>query len=330
MAVIGNKSATLIDVANATDAGGRIADVAELLNQTNALLEDMPCVESNQETSHKSVIRTGLPSATWRKLYEGVQPSKSTRTPVIDTIGMLEARNHVDKDVANLNGNTAAFRLSEAVAEVEAMNQTMASTLFYGDTTVNPERFTGLTPRYDTLSASVPVSQNVISGGGAGSDNTSIWLVGWSPQTIFGVYPKGSKAGLDHEDLGLQDVTDANGGFYRAYKDWWQWKCGLVVKDWRYAVRICNIDVSNLTSESSAADLIKLMIKATHRIPFLSMCKPVFYANRTVREMLDIQALNKSSNVLAIKEAADQFKTTFMGIPIKTCDQILLTEATVS
>jgi len=330
MAVIGNKGATLIDIANSLDPQGRVADVAELLNQTNALLEDMPFKEGNQVSGHRSVIRTGLPSATWRKLYEGVQPSKSTRTPVVDTCGMLEARNHVDKDVAEENGNTEAFRLSEAVAEVEAMNQTMAGTVFYGDHTANPERFTGLTPRYNTLSTSVPVSQNVISASGSQSDNTSIWLIVWGDNTVHGFYPKGSKAGLQHENLGLQDVQDANGGYYRAYKDWWQWKCGLVVKDWRYAVRICNIDVSNLTGESSAADLIKLMIKAMHRIPFLTMGRPVFYANRTVREMLDIQALNKSNNALSIRESAGQFSTNFLGIPIKTCDQLLNTEAAVS
>jgi len=152
----------------------------------------------------------------------------------------------------------------------------------------------------------------------------------WGDNTVFGVYPKGSKAGLQHEDLGLQDVQDANGGYYRAYKDWWQWKAGLVVKDWRYAVRICNIDVSNLVSESSAADIIKLMIKAIHRIPFLTMGRPVFYANRTVREMLDIQALNKSTNTLSIREAAGQFSTSFLSIPIKTCDQLLNTEAQVT
>ena len=330
MAVMGSNSSTLIDVANSLDPDGRVAKVAELLNQTNALLEDMPFIESNMETGHRSVVRTGLPSATWRKLYQGIQPSKSTRTPVVDSCGMLEARNHVDKDVAELNGNTAAFRLSEGIAEVEAMNQTMAQTLFYGDTTINPERINGLTPRYNTINTAVPISHNVLNGNGVGSANTSIWLVVWGENTVFGIYPKGSRAGLVHEDLGLEDVLDGQGGFYRAYKDWWQWKNGLVVKDWRYCVRIANIDVNNLTTENSAADIIKLMIKSIHRIPYITMGRPVFYANRTIREMLDIQALNKSNYVLAIKEAAEQFKTTFMGIPIKTCDQLLLTEAKVS
>ena len=60
------------------------------------------------------------------------------------------------------------------------------------------------------------------------------------------------------------------------------------------------------------------------------MCRPVFYSNRTVKEMLNIQALNKSNYALAIKEAAHQFQTTFMGIPIKTVDALLLTETRVT
>jgi hypothetical protein len=67
----------------------------------------------------------------------------------------------------------------------------------------------------------------------------------------------------------------------RAYQERWQWKAGIALKDWRYAVRIPNIDISNLVAKSSAADLIELMIKATYRIPSADrLCKPVFYMNR--------------------------------------------------
>lgn len=329
MATIGANNPTLIDIANSMDPNGSVAAVAEVLNQTNSLLQDMPFYESNLPTGHRSVIRTGLPSATWRKFYQGVPPSKSTRAPVVDSIGMLEARNEIDKDECDLNGNTTAFRLSEATAEVEGMNQTMATTVIYGDSTINPEQFHGLAPRYGAIASGGSIKQNIIDGGGTGSVNTSVWLVGWGAQTVFGTFPKGSKAGLVHEDLGIIDAFDASNYRFRAYADRWQWKCGIVVKDWRYAVRICNIDVTNLTTENQAADLIKLMIRAIHRIPYLSMCRPVFYANRTVREMLDIQALNKSNYALSIREAAGQFQTSFMGIPIKTVDALLSTETRV-
>lgn len=337
MATLGQSGkVTLLDIAKSLDPDGSVGDVAELLTQTNEILLDMPWMEGNMPTGHKGTVRTGLPTAVWRQMYQGVPPSKSVRAKVEDACGMLETRSEVDKDIAELNGNTSAFRLSEAQAFVEAMNQTMADTLIYGNTVANPERFTGLAPRYSAISGAAN-AQNIIDCGGTGSDNTSIWLVVWGQNTITGIYPKGSKAGLQHEDLGLIDAFDGNNQRFRAYADWWQWKCGVHLKDWRYVVRAANIDVSNLVSETGAADLTKIMIRMMARIPFPGMGTPVFYANRTVKEMLSIQALNKSQNALSIQEAVRQFggvevslkELRFLGYPVRTVDRIVTTEARV-
>lgn len=337
MATLGqNGKVTLLDIAQSMDPGGKVADVAELLTQTNEILLDMPWFEGNLPTGHQGTIRTGLPTAVWRQFYQGVPPSKSQRAKITDACAMLETRSEVDVDEANLNGNASAFRLSEATAFVEGLNQTMADSLIYGNATVNPERFNGLAPRYSAISGATN-GQNIIDAGGTGSDNTSIWLVVWGKQTAFGIYPKGSQAGLTHKDLGEYDAFDANQNRFRAYGDLWQWKCGVHVKDWRYIVRIANIDVSNLVAESSAADLVKLMVRAFARIPLPGMGNAVFYANRTVKEMLSIQALNKSQNALSITEALRQFggvtvamqELRFMGVPIRTVDRIVTTEARV-
>lgn len=337
MATLGqNGKVTLLDIAQSMDPQGKVADVAELLTQTNEILLDMPWFEGNLPTGHQGTIRTGLPTAVWRQFYQGVPPSKSQRAKITDACAMLETRSEVDVDEANLNGNASAFRLSEATAFVEGLNQTMADSLIYGNATVNPERFNGLAPRYSAISGATN-GQNIIDAGGTGSDNTSIWLVVWGKQTAFGIYPKGSQAGLTHKDLGEYDAFDANQNRFRAYGDLWQWKCGVHVKDWRYIVRIANIDVSNLVAESSAADLVKLMVRAFARIPLPGMGNAVFYANRTVKEMLSIQALNKSQNALSITEALRQFggvnvamqELRFMGVPIRTVDRIVTTEARV-
>ena len=339
MAILGTLGkVTLLDIAKSMDPDGRVADVAELLTQSNEILYDMPWLEGNMPTGHKGTIRTGLPTSVWRQMYQGVPPSKSVRAQVEDACGMLETRSEVDIDIAMLNGNTSEFRLSEAEAFVESLNQTMAQTIFYGNTDVNPERFMGLAPRYNTLvSGNAANAQNVINGGGTGANNASIWLIGWGKNAVTGIYPKGSMAGLVHEDLGVIDAFDSNNARFRAYADRWQWKCGLHVKDWRYAVRICNINVANLINETGAADLIKLMVRAMARIPFPGKVTPVFYANRTVKEMLSIQALNKSQNALSITDALRQFggvqvaipELKFMGYPVRTVDQLLTTEATV-
>src|SRR5581483_9868501 len=251
MATLGQSGkVTLLDIAKALDPNGRVADVAELLTQTNEILLDMPFMEGNLQTGHEGTVRTGLPVAIWRQMYQGVPPSKSARAKVTDAAGLLEARSEVDKAMAEMAADISKFRLTEAKAFVEAMNQQMAQTLIYGNTAVNPERFMGLAPRFSAISGAGN-AQNIIDAGGTGSVNTSVWLVVWAEDTVVGIFPKGSKAGLFHEDLGLIDAFDANNNRYRAYADRWEWKVGLHVKDWRYIVRICNIDKTDLTTQAT-------------------------------------------------------------------------------
>ena len=114
---------TLLDVTKRLDPNGKIDAIAEMLNQTNEVLDDMVWIEGNLPTGHRTTVRTGLPAPTWRKLYGGVQPTKSRTAQVTDSTGMLEAYAEVDKELADLNGNTGAFRLSEDRAHIEGMNQ---------------------------------------------------------------------------------------------------------------------------------------------------------------------------------------------------------------
>jgi hypothetical protein len=332
MATLGANVLTLADWAKRVDPDGKVPSIVELLSQTNEVLADMLWQEGNLPTGHRTTVRTGLPTVAWRLLNQGVQPSKSTTAQIDEQCGMLEAWCEVDKDLAMLNGNTAAFRLSEAQSFIEAMNQEMVSTLFYGNSGLAPEEFTGLSVRYSDPAATN--GSNVIDAGGSGSDNSSIWLIGWGAQTVHGIFPKGSKAGLIHEDLGevtVETTAGIAGTRMRAYQDHWQWKCGIALKDWRYAVRIGSIDISNLVSKSSAADLIELMIKAIHRLPTLGMGKPVFYMNRSVFQMLDIQRRDDiiTGGGLVYKDVDGIMVPTFRGIPIRKVDALVETEALV-
>lgn len=332
MATLSSNALTLVDFAKRLDPDGKVPTIVELLSQTNEILADMTWMEGNLPTGHRTTVRTGLPTAAWRLLNQGVQPTKSTTAQIDEACGMLEAWSEVDKDLAMLNGNTAAFRLSEARSFLEAMNIEMAQTLFYGNVGLAPEEFTGLAARYSLLSAAN--GQNIVDGGGTGSDNSSIWLAVWGDQTVHGIFPKGSKAGLIHNDHGEQTIETSSGiagTRLRAFQDQWQWKCGIALKDWRYVVRIPNIDISQLVAKSSAADLIELMIKATHRIINLRMGKPAFYMNRTVFQMLDIQRRDDiiSGGGLVYKEVDGVVVPTFRSIPIRIVDALLETEARV-
>lgn len=334
MATLGTGMLTLQDWAKRVDPDGKVPLIAELLNQTNEILDDMKWKEGNLPTGTRITMRTGLPAVAWRLLNNGINPSNSTTAQIDEQCGMLEAWSEVDKDLAMLNGNTNEFRLSEAMAFIEAMSEQMAQTLFYGNSNVTPESFTGLSPRFGAI-ASAGNAQNIIDGGGTASVNLSVWFVVWGENSIYGIFPKGSKAGLIHDDLGEQVVevtAGIAGNRMMAFRERWQWKAGIALKDWRYVVRICNIDVTNLVGISSAADLFTLMIKAIHRVPGRgSVGTGVFYMNRTAFEYLDIQARNavKAGGQLKYEVIDGEPQYSFRGFPIRKVDQLLVTEARV-
>lgn len=337
MATIGTLK-TLLDWAKEVDPDGSVSAVAELLSQKNSVVDSMMFKAGNLPTGEQVTIRTGLPTAYWRMVNAGVPVSKATSAQVTEQCGMLTARSEIDKSIVELNGNTSEYRLNESRPFIEAMGQEFASTTFYGAAS-NPEEFVGLANRYTATTDAN--GENILLAGGSGSDNTSIWLCGLGENEIYGIFPKGSKAGLEHEDLGLGDAFDASNNRFRAYMDSYEWKAGLVVKDWRYGVRIPNIDVSDLAgltgtqAITASTSIVKLMARAIDRLPSLTGVKPMFYMNRTAASHLRIIALEKSSSAVTIEPGLNQFGETihelkFLGIPVGIDDAITNAESLVA
>lgn len=321
---------TLIDWAKRQGPDNKQAKIVELLSQTNEILDDMVFVEANQPTGHRTTIRTGLPEATWRLLNYGVPPSKSTTAQVTDSIGMLETYSEVDKDLADLNGQKTEFLLSESLSFLESMNQQMAETLIYGDTRVHPQRFTGFSARFNDIKAKNGV--NIIDAGGTGSNLTSIWLVVWGENTVHGIYPKGSKVGLQQDHKGQVTLEDANKGKYEGYRTHFQWKNGLTVRDWRYVVRIANVDIAKLKKDPEAPDsldLPDLLIQAIEKIPNLSLGRPAIYCNQQIRSWMRRQIKNSKNVNISMQEVSGKKVVSFDEIPVRRVDTILATESQV-
>ncbi|MDH5670480.1 MAG: hypothetical protein OEY86_20965, partial [Nitrospira sp.] len=322
------KNPTLLDITKLLDPDGSVAAVAEILDESNPILQDITMVEGNLPTGHVSTIRTGIPTPTWFQFYGGIQPTKGTTAQVTDQIGMMGAYAEIDYNIAKLNGNSAAYRLSEDRVHIEGMAQSMAETLFQGNPLVDPTKFLGLNARYNDLSAES--ADNIIDAEGTGVDNASIWLIGWSPSTIFGIYPKGSEAGLEVTDKGQVTDTDIDGAGGRGeiYRTHFQWKKGLVVKDWRYAVRIPNIDRSLLTADvSTGANLPNLMFEALDTVPNLANARFAFYMDKSVLTKLRQQseaAIKQSS--LTVDQVGGIPVTSFHGVPIRRTDALAVDE----
>lgn len=328
MSTVGSSYATLVDMAaTATDKM-----LVEILNQKNQILEDMPWMQCNDGAGHKTKIRTGLPTPTWRALYQGVQPTKGTVAAVRDSCGNLEDFGEVDELEYDLAGDDReTWRMNEDAAHIESMGQTAASTIFYGNVTTSPEKFHGIAPRYNALTG-VNTADNIVSAGGSGSDNTSIWLFGWSPTSCHGIYPKGTTAGLKAENLGKQVRQESDGSRFTVLMSKYSWQMGLTLRDWRTCGRVCNIDVSDVRGTvNNQKALITYLIQLIERVEEpMGTGRQILYANRTIFSALRQGIIEKVSNNLTFDTVNGKRVLAFDGIEIHRCDALLNTEATIS
>lgn len=344
-----NALPNLVDWARMANPDGTIADIAWLLAQANDVLKDMIFQEGNLPLGHKITANVGLPQGTWRGNNQGVAASKPLNAQYQFAIGELVDYSMVDKSEAMLNGQIGKFRWNEDQAHIEGLSQQVASAIFYSNEAVNPQQFTGFSPYYNTVTVSNAQSAaNVIDGGGTASANASLWLVGWGDNTTFGIFPKGSQAGLVYEDKGdVVPLYDSNGNRFEGYTSYFAWKVGLAIKNWKYNVRMCNIDTTTAGLLGTAPpDLFVMMSRAVVKLPTMTRrasgitevdspgdpvpgINPAFYCNRTIREFLDIQAIRDKNVLLSPKEYAGEPVMQFRDVPIRVSDSLVNTETRV-
>lgn len=340
MAVLNINNPTMLDLIKSQAPDGSLIPVAEVLNQTNEGLDEMTWQEGNLTTGHVHAIRTGIPTPTWGRLYKGVTATRGTRVQVTDNTGFLEDLSEVDARLVEKHNNPLEYRASEDRPHIEGMSQEMMHTIFKGDFT-DVDKFVGFEKRFNSLSADN--AENIIDAGSAeDTDLTSLWLIGWSPKSCFGIVPKGSMMGLQQEDHGkvwLENGDGANGRM-PVYRTYWRWDAGLAVTDWRYIVRIANIDLSEtLPSRATGPDLPDLALRAMSRLPSdaFSTTRLAFYANRTLIEKWRRQVANSTdSSTLKMEEVGGQNspasvrkKYVFDGIPVNRCDVLAPDETRV-
>lgn len=331
MATINAQNPTILDVVKRSNPDGAIASIIEMLTQRNGLLKYLGWQEGNLTSGHRITSRTGLPSIGWRRLNEGVTPSKSRTDQYDESCGRLEGLSVVDCGVAELNGNEAAYRASESAAFMQSFNNEVETGMIYHSTKTAPEKFMGLSARFDATAN--PGGSQIIKfdGGALGSDQSSMWLVKTGPKAVYGIYPKGSMGGLQYKDMGMQLWDDGTGKKFRAYVMNWVWQVGLAVEDWRCVSRIANIDNTNLAATGNL--LIQNAIRAYHKIfdPNDGVGRLVWLCNRNIATYLHLQAVDAVKNAtLRIDEVAGGPVTKLLGIPVVETDALLDTEAVIT
>lgn len=343
MAVQGSGVTTLIDVLSQLDPSGKQMKIAEVLAKQNEVLSDMHWEEGNKSTGHMAGMRTVKPTPSFRALNSGVPVTKSGSTTIEETCSLLEDFSQVDRELAIMSGDVNAFRLREAKPHMDGMSDKMATTLFYGNSASNPLEYTGLAARYNTKNtANLLAGANVIDAGGTGSNLRSVYLVGWGPQTVFGIYPKNTKGGLSHEDVtnasgesgdGFPKASvllDANGNQYMGFRDHWLWRVGLFVQDWRYVVRIANINMSTILRDESTGPILEdLFIQAAEQIESLTGVNPAFYAPREIRTYFRRQIAARKAKNMSWTEIGGERVLMFDEIPVRRTDALNVAETQV-
>lgn len=340
MAAKGVSLLTLADVAKS--ANKQIGKVAEVLVQHNSMLNDIPYMEMNEGTIHKEDIRSALPEVYYRKANQPIPASKSTIEERSFQATHFESKSQIDRAVAERGGKdrVAYNRWNQAMGHLQAHANELASLMIYGSPVSSNMKTAGLFDIFSTLAATEETSNQIVDAGGTGSDNTSIVKIHWGERSIFGVYPKGTTSGLtriDHSTGGklvkIPGVDDnGNVGDFWGYEEEFLTDHGLVVKDYRQAVRIANIDISDLVAAAgSEADLIDLMISADYKIDDPSNGMGVWYVNRTIEAHLHKQSLTKvgAGAGLRFDNYQGQKVLMFLGSPVRRVDALLNSEARV-
>jgi len=315
-------------------------DVAEVLNETNEVIEDAVIQQSTDMTSHVFSRRTALPAVSWVKMGNGWSASTGTLNQVRETMGQLKARFLAPSDIMDIQPNPAKYRANQERGYIESMGQELSNTLFgnfaagaLSPTVTPPEEFAGFQYRYGSLGSAD--SNYVLSNGHTTDDNTntSIWFVQWGAGKTYLISPRNAPGGLTKVDKGLQlvagdNATTASNSVTEqlwAFITEFGWRVGLAVEDTRTTKRLANIDPSHGATNSLDVDKIIQIQNNFKSRDMVSM-----YMNETVFTQLDILSKDKTNVFWSENNPFGRPQLFFRNSPIRRSDAITNVEPVLS
>ena len=339
---------TLIDIFNnysSTDARAMWIWAARILDRMCPLIRVMPMIPSNNMLSNVATRTDSIPSPTTRRFNEGISPTTSHNVPINDPIALFEDYSEVDKSQCDLQNDPTAWRQDQDANHVEGFRQGLESKFWYGALNTDPGGFNGLATRFNNLE-SIPNGlsdwqPNVWNGGASTGSVTSLWLVEFGKDKVYGIYPPNTAAGLNIRDLGettKEFATSTSGGpslnkllqVYRTHLQWW---VGLQVNDERCVQRIANINPTILSSNNFDENVL---IEAKNWLPDAGENPgTAIFVNRALKTQIDIRAVSQKINTYFTQDPSDgnvwgRPVTRFQGIPIFVAERLTSTETVLT
>jgi hypothetical protein len=324
MTTLGGNVLTIRDIVRRSKADGTLAIIAEMQDQGNGMVNDIPWVQGDLPSGSMTTSRVALPS--WGTLNPNgtATLSKSVTSQNMENIMALVGWSEIADTVARYGGDAVAQRRAEAKSFYEGGKQSVADKILTANPLTTAGEIMGLQARYKATTDTN--GRNVILAGAAGgqTDCMSIWRIQWREGGCYGLYPKGSQAGLETIDHGLQ-VTEVSATTRKSvWTEEFRWSFGIAVPDWRSVARIANIDKSLLVA-GTGADLADRLIQSAYCMPPNSNGQgEAIYMNITTRMMFDIQSRNdvQAGGGITYGNVNGQMMENFRGVPINREDKL--------
>lgn len=338
MSLLENKY-TIQDAMARVTKMGELLDLADVVSKATGVMKVIPFFPTNQSFDHLTARRTDQGTPTARIANEGAQEIKASSEQVIDIPVHFENVIKPDPLFLKKFNTPEAWKAEEVRAIFQAYAEVYTDQIISGDSQDDPGReIDGLAKRLGSL----PADENdvtdryhtVRSAGGAGADNTSIYVLGLGKMGCYGLYEKNGKAGFQMRQLPEQLIPLGSGDIVCSPISV-SWDVGFCATNYRMMGRLANIDYSDLSDDASTGT--NLMNELTRLINSTKVhtggVTPILLANESIITFFENQRRNFGGNGVNDPNS-DIGKmgalTTFKGIPFIQTDAIGVAESVVS
>ena len=313
--------ATLIDVLNLYAPNQSQLSVAEILMKECPVIKDMVWQEANDVTQHVDAYRKSLPKSTREKFNQGITGEFGEEEQV--TFGIQKRGNmpSIDSRLIAIASNPAEFIRIKVAGAIQGMTQEVETDLFYGSQAANTCDYDGIAQYTNAVDG-----ERVIDAGGDDeSENlTSAYVVAWDLAAgAYGIYPRGSKAGIQYEDKGkhLEMLSDGsrieNNVYYVSVA------MGLATRDVRAFARLANIDVENIAANTfDEAKMIMLL----DNMPSSLRAKAKIYVPTKLKTAIQLRINDKANVNFTVDNAFGTPVMRFIDVPVVRAEMISVHE----
>ena len=334
-------SLTIAEMRRRETPDGKLADIIDVLNQENHILDYITWIECNNGDYHEDKRSVSEPTGQTRTYDQGVSGEAGVTEVVLEPTQEIASISEVDNKKYKRSADPDGYRMQEDTFFIRGMTKTFVSKLFDGSRATDQRDINGINNRADYNSLSDDnVYDNAGGNASATANKTSVYFMQFGAKRINCIYPRGEEGGgslpIKMTDFGLSvidQVGTSQAKKYPAWQTWFDVSFGLFIHDPRCIKRIVNISTSNIDGVDDFAWHEDSMIDVYNQLEYNGEgC--VIFCNRTVLTQAHKRANEKGNAYFTTQtEGEGPFArpvTRFMGIPMARVDQITNTQAYVT